>query len=360
MIQKIINQHRIKFNTLHELFDNKYNKSKYKNSTIDIHIDLHSILSDLYKDSNYSESNYLEDKNSMIISSCIVNLAAHYRLFFHSRYKMNTKIYLYFANKKSRNNSEYYQSYGYKFFDKYSEDNAEFLPVNNEVSNNLKLTQVIFEYIPFVYYIDCGNIEPLIACNHMIKNSNNNSIILTKDEYWYQSVGYNSNTEILRLKRDDSYIINSDNIYKVLLKGKSYQAKYISESFLSVIQSFTGVKSRDIKSIKKYGYSTIIKILDQAVNKDYIPNRYVHIESILDEIYTGDKKEDLISIFNAIDIKIQLEELSKAQKTHLSDQIKDRYNKRDLVALNSKYYTGEDSLMLEELFRGITKPPLKW
>ena len=113
MISQLLNMHKIKFPILDSLFANiELPKS------LDIHIDLHSILTDLYKSYNYMDTALLDKENGIAISSCIINIAAHYRLYFYSRYKIATRIYFYFCNNKPKNNSVYIPEYGHKFFDK--------------------------------------------------------------------------------------------------------------------------------------------------------------------------------------------------------------------------------------------------
>jgi len=355
MLSKLINIHKIKFSILENILAD-YNK---KNKVINIHIDLHTILSSLYKLENYNETNWFKN-STVIISSCILNIAAHYRLFFHSRYGISTRIFLYYTNTRPRNNTEYCPEYGYRFFDKYSIKNEKFKPVNMEVSNNLKLVKTIAEYIPDLYYIDCRNIEPLIAIGYLSIKYPQNNIVITKDELLYQLVNL-SKTKILKSKRDESYIISKDNVYEVLIGKSSYVPEHISPELLSVIYSFSGIKSRDVKGLKGYGYAKTIKILDLAIKKELIPNTHTHIKNILDEIYTGKDKELLINNFKAIDLHYQSNELTLAQKELINGYLTTKYNKKDLLALNNIHYTGDNSIMLEELYRGTDKlDTFKW
>lgn len=348
MIHKLINMHRIKFNILKEVL------ACYKSEpVVNIHIDLHSVLAEIYKDRNHFETSGLSDSQGMTISSCIINLAAHYRLFFQSNYNTSTRIFFYFAKRQPRNNAEYIPTYGQKFFDKYSETNVDFITTNHEVLDNLELCRTIMPYIPGVFYIDCDNIEPVVAAAHHILRYNEPHLVITKDEYWFQLVNVTPDTRVLRLKRDASYLVDRSNVYQTLLSKSQFRPQFVSPELLSVVYSFTGVKSRDIRGITGYGYSKILKVLDQAVNRNQIKNSYTHIKNILDEIYNGPEEDLLMDIFRAIDLRYQLNELTLGQKEIINDCIINRYNRKDLLALNNKYYTGEESLMLEELFRGI-------
>jgi hypothetical protein len=356
VIHKLINMHKVKFNVLKEVLT-PYAERKIVN----IHIDLHSILGELYKIENYGESNWLEDDNSMAISSCIINMAAHYRLFFHNHFKASVRIFFYFANSRPRNNVEYLSSYGYKFFDKYSLSNEEFSAVNAEVSTNLKLCKTIMEYLPGVYYIDCKNIEPIVAASHIMMKYPEPNLVLTKDEYWFQCVNILSPTSVLRLKRDESFLVDVTNVYEMLLKKVAFRPKFLLSDSLSVVYAFGGVKSRDVRGLTGYGYAKIAKILDMAIDRHLIQPTYTNIKNILDEIYSGKQTEELIVTFKAVDLRFQLNELTTAQKESLNDCLTFRYNRKDLLALNQKHYTGDNSLMLEELFRGTERiDNFKW
>lgn len=356
MIEKIINTNRIKFTVLDDLFSNRLKDFK----SISIHIDLHSVLESLYDSRNYEETNWLNEKTNTVITSCIINLCSHYRLYF-GKNRIPTKIYMYFGSEKPRNNSNYLAEYGYKFFDKYSKDNEDFKPVNKEVYFSLRLIKIIATYLPGIYFIDCGNIEPMIACSYMImKELDKLNLVLSKDLLWYQTVSL-SNTEVLRLKRDDSYVITKENVIDILLKNSVYKKKFVNHELLSIIYSFAGIKTRDIKGLSGYGYTKIIKILDLAIERGIIRSKYTHIKNIIDEIYTGNQSKYLIDAFRAIDLTFQLNNLTSAQKQSLQDCIKDKYNKRDLLKLNQMVFTGENSLMIEELFKyASTKSTFKW
>jgi hypothetical protein len=356
MIHKLINIHRVKFNVLKEIL-----KPFQNHKIVNIHVDLHTILAELYKTENYGETNWLEDDNSMVISSCIINLAAHYRLFFQSNYNASVRIFFYFANTRPRNNTDQLAEYGYKFFDKYSIDNTDHSAVNIEVNTNIELCKTIMEYIPAVSFIDCRNIEPIVAAAHMMTKFPEPNLVLTKDDYWYQLINITSPTLVLRLKRDESHLVTVDNVYETLMKKIVYRPKFIPAELLSIIYTFGGVKSRDVHGLTGYGHAKIAKLLDMALDRHLIEPKYTHIKNILDQIYSGDQTELLISTFRAIDLNYQLNELTLAQKEILNNCITYKYNKKDLLALNQQHYVGENSLMLEELFRGTSQlDTFKW
>ena len=347
MIEKIVNMNRIKFAVLDELFKDKFTK---KDKSVSVHIDLHTILEPLYDSKNYEETNWLNDKTNTVITSCIINLCAHYRLYF-GKNKLASKIYMYFGSDKPRNNSEYYDEYGYKFFDKYSKDNEDFKPINKEIYFSIKLIKTIIAYIPGVYYIDCKNIEPMNACSYMVTNDPADyNLVITKDSLWFQAISL-SNTEVLRLKRDESFIISRENIVDILLKDAAYENQFVNYELLSVIYSFAGLKSRDIKGLSGYGYAKIVKILDLAIERGLLRAKYTHIKNVIDEIYNGNQSDYLMNVFRAIDLTFQLNDLTTAQKTTLTDCVVDKFNKRDLLRLNEIVFTGENSLMLDELFK---------
>ena len=238
----------------------------------------------------------------------------------------------------------------------------KYKPVNVEVASNLKLVKLITEYIPDVFYIRCKNVDPVIGIGHIINTYDNKNLIITKDELLYQLINMNKTT-ILVPKRDESYIIDKNNIYSILLAKKSYTVTTLLPELLSVVYSFSGMKSRDVRGLTGYGYYKIAKILDIAAQKDIINNKYTHIKNILDDIYTGTNENSklLINNFKAIDLAYQLNELTIAQKEILNNCITTKYNKKDLLSLNNTYYTNDNSIMLEELFKGTTKlDTFKW
>jgi hypothetical protein len=299
---------------------------------------------------------WLDDDEDMVISSCIINLAAHYRLFFQSNYNTSTRIFLYFGNQAPRNQTSYMPDYGHKFFGKYGDNNAEYYTTNTAIARNLKLCEIIVPYITGVYYIPTGNVEPVVAASYMmVKYPNTPDLVITKDEHWFQLVNVDRDVNILRLQRDESCLICQDNVYDYLLGRNTFRPSYVPPEMLSTVSTFAGVKSRDITGLQGYGFAKSLKLLDSAINRNLIAPKRTNIRNILDDIYNGPDQELLINTFKAIDLQFQLNELTLAQKEALSDNIRDRYNRKDLIDLNNQYYTGEDSLMLEELSRGINR-----
>ena len=84
-ISQIINYSYVKYDRLSELINLEYKGSN--SSNINIFIDLYSILKPLYS-ANIIIDDYTE------ITSCIINMCAHYRYFFRSRYNVESRIYL--------------------------------------------------------------------------------------------------------------------------------------------------------------------------------------------------------------------------------------------------------------------------
>lgn len=365
MIGKIINMHKIRYSRLDELFSQidsniSLTEKRFKD-VVDIHIDLHGVLEALYTSSNYAETNWQDVSNVDLVAS-IVNLTAHYRQYFFNK-KYFTRIFVYFGNQKPRNNSEYSILYGYKYFDKYSKDNEDYKPVNQTVRDALKLVKPILTYVPYIHYIPTKNIEPMIACAYNItRSSGHRHVVLSKDLNWYQLLSF-KNTAILRAKKirnretdetiDDSFLLTRETLYPTLLKNTSYEVQHIPVEMLSILYSFAGLKSRDIKGLAGYGYAKIAKVLDLAINRGLIQAKYTNIKNVLDEIYSGKNEAELISFFRAIDMQFQLNCLTSSQKKIIKDSIVDRYNKRDLKALNTVMFTGDNTLMLDEIFRGI-------
>ena len=101
-IESILLGYYIKYINLEELTANTIVVSEFANSdNIDIYIDLYDMLKNLYSIDIYSNKQF-------IIVSSVINLVAHMREFYWSRYRVNIRIYLVYGSEESNNHKQFY------------------------------------------------------------------------------------------------------------------------------------------------------------------------------------------------------------------------------------------------------------
>lgn len=293
---------------------------------IDIfHIDLNTILETLFKIKNIFDdgSSYL-----FTIASSIINLVAHFRSYFVKK-QNNTTIYLYYSHGKVDNKN-----------------------LSDNIDDTLSLLSVIVKYIPKVYLIDDKKTDIKLCMNYLIKEDKIN-YIFTKNKIFFQFVNI-KNTFILRPARDDSYIINSKNLYNKLANN---DVKYtVSSKLLTAILSFTGVNQ--YKGVKGMGIKKVLKMFQKSIDKNIIVNDYyLNISDLLYDLSCNKETCKIVKdIFEKIDVNLlNVITRNNPYEIEIQNSLVDKFSKKDLQELNTKYFTGFNSLMLQELLLEPTK-----
>ena len=85
-IESILYGNYIKYDKMSELVESNFKGST--STTVNIFIDIYSMFRNVHM------SDSLNSNNQLILSSSIINLCAHIRHFFRSRYKVESNIYI--------------------------------------------------------------------------------------------------------------------------------------------------------------------------------------------------------------------------------------------------------------------------
>lgn len=333
----IFNLFKIKFTKLDELL-NKYGEGINPNSKINLFINLEPIIRKLSA-SNIEE--YLKvrthEKSYEMIAN-IINLAAHYRLFF-TKNKLYSNIYLYLGYPFNAPylNREINPNYRKDYSHKYTKDDRNFV-LSNTLDSVLSLTKIILDYVMGVHLITSDSIEPSLIPDIITGMNKNNNInfILSNDRYDYQYV--NSDFRILRAKQNDSYLINKDNVIEILKQEEKISNNItVSNNFLTFILSLLGDKHRGIGKLRGIGLAAILKMLDKAIKEELIGANAYSI-NVLERIVKDDYLALLRSNFLCTDIRSQAMRLNIRTIHAIADQIVDKFDNVALKRLNDEYF----------------------
>lgn len=305
-IRKTLGIYKLKFSYLDEILED----SEYNN----VYINIDSIIKTLYK-----LSKIIDDKENyaITISSSIINIVAHYKLYFVKK-KQFPKFYLF----KSKDNT------GALF------DNL--IDVDN-------LLKIIFKYVPNVYYIRCSN-DIDASIYHFIQNNDNN-IILSKSSLDLQLVS--PNTQLLWLKRDESLLYNIYNLYDYYCEVENSNIPY---QLFSILLSISGVKDV-VSGVKKIGKKRGCKLLESYIEMGAMSTHYDNIKDFISdaEISNSSINSILIRNYEQLDTILKYSKFTSSDKKKLDNYIVDKFSFKDIKELNIKYFTGDDSIMLDEL-----------
>ena len=224
--------------------------------------------------------------------------------------------------------------------------------LSDNIDDTLSLLSVIVKYIPKVYLIDDKKTDIKLCMNYLIKEDKIN-YIFTKNKIFFQFVNI-KNTFILRPARDDSYIINSKNLYNKLANN---DVKYtVSSKLLTAILSFTGVNQ--YKGVKGMGIKKVLKMFQKSIDKNIIVNDYyLNISDLLYDLSCSKETCKIVKdIFEKIDVNLlNVITRNNPYEIEIQNSLVDKFSKKDLQELNTKYFTGFNSLMLQELLLEPTK-----
>lgn len=341
----IFNLFKIKYTKLDELLT-KHCTTLKPNSNINLFINFESLMKKLYNSNIMEYLKVCKNKEEEIISN-IINLAAHYRLFF-SKNKIYSKIYFYmgFPFKSHYKNKLINPDYRKLYNEKYSKGNEIFV-FSELLNNTIPIVKIIFEYIEGVYFINSNLIEPSLIPYIITKDSMNNTfnLILSKEKYDYQYV--NKDFYLLNPKQENSYIIDSQNIIEnVKIDNKVYNDLTVSSKYLSFILSLLGDKYRNIEKIKSIGLSGVIKSINKAIEQNKIGENVFNI-NILSNIIKEEYRKDLLNNFYCTDIDTQYSMLNIKDIYSITEQLIDKFDNVQLKKLNDQYFINSPIYLME-------------
>ena len=336
VVDPLFNMHKIRFNILDELVS-KNCSNITDGSKINIFINFEMILASLYNPDTEKYLRMSRVDKVMEFTSNIINLAAHYRLFF-AKHKLFSRVFIYLgypfdAPFKNRNINP---SYRYCYKNKY-ENNVHNFSTHDILTESITQARIIMEYINNVYFITSDIIEPSII-PHILNTDDTTehiNFIVTKDTYDYQYA--NSGFYILRPKKDDSYLLSSENIIDVMKQENNIKTEgTIDSNYIPFILSLLGSRKRNIEKIKGLGFGRLFITLKKAVDKGVLPPN-VYSATILADLLKEDIRPELLNNYYCTDILTQYKMLNYRDKHLITSQVVDKFDNDGLMKMNDMY-----------------------
>lgn len=314
LIEQIICSNYIKYDKLTSIINTVFAGSNKEN--INIYIDLYSIFSKLYSN-NY----FIQDYST--ITSCVINMCAHYREFFKTRYQCTTSFYIIYSDNIPYVNNQLVPSYNRKYKDTITNNSK----IYEMIRSNCALLETICPYLPDIYYLETSFEAGTMIFDIMSKYDQKDEkvhIIISKDVYLYQLVLYKPDTVILRPKKykseDLSYYIDKNNIMIEYYKYRKWKEKpnlYLFPENLLYIMALTSFPERNIKA--KYSISQLMKYL--TLSDGY-------------SLIKGNK--ELEHRYNGIDLKFQ--HIIFMSNPDSKYTLKSLYDIGGIQEINNKYF----------------------
>lgn len=334
-LEQIFNANYIQYDRLIVLTNNAFKGSNSNN--INIYIDLYSMIKPLYRD-NY----IIEDYSAL--TSCIINIVAHYRAFFRTRYNVESKFYLIYSKNCPYINKQFVQDYNAK--------NEYMMSVNNQkeemIVNALELVKILAPYLPEVYYVTTEFEAGVIMKELILRDNITPHLIITKDKYLYQLPSKHDNCIIYRpMKKDGidySYYINKENVLMTYLAERKIKDRNsyikISGEIMPLLFTLNTLPERNIKSILN-----ITTFLSSVLNTISCGGKIKDLESFViyynSSMFTKTRLNYsmVTNRFKAIDLDFQHSiYIETSEYQNLDKCIIDLFDPETVRYINDKYF----------------------
>lgn len=353
VIEPVINFHKVKYDHLTQLIRD----SKMEGSKINIFINLDCILDLFYTEKMIPLVSSLRHHENIILTAEIINLIAHYRHFFWSRFRASSKFYFYSCTEVPRWQSSKNSDYMCFFNIKKDEDHLLYGAVNQVFNSNLRLVNLISTYVKGAYYIESNGLEPSVIPYYLIKNvakKDECNLILTADKMEYDLTNLD-NTFILRARGNKSKIIGRADILDHKFKNVKYRPKNnFSPDLYPLIYAIDGYNKRNIGKVKGITFVKGMKMLDELIDKKVIRNgrngtlHYDMFEDYLNE----DQFCTLEKNYKCTNLDYAYKMIKHIDEIRIQDCLIDKYDNISIMNLNAQYFQG-NNIQLVELCEGI-------
>ncbi len=282
-LEQYLYRNFIKYDKLIQIVNEAFTGSNA--TSVNIFIDLYSITKSLYYKSN---TIIIEDYSAL--TSCVINLCAHLRDFFRTRYSVKSKIYI--ISSRNCSNKNIWPDYNRNM----EETMYAAQSIDEMIINNINLLDALCPYLHDIFFIS-GSYETgvymydIICKNELTKNYNPN-IIITKDSYNYQLIPMRDHNVVFRPKKKDgedvSYFLNKENMMErfIIIDRSTMIANKLDldSGLFTLLLTLSRVPERNLKSI--FNVTKAIDIISEAVKNFRIVNGYnSNLEMIWNAIY---------------------------------------------------------------------------
>lgn len=336
-INQLIGSYYIRYDRLYELITYYYQGSNAEE--IELYIDISPLARQLLNGLN-------TEKDSLVITSSVINMCAHYRSFFKTRFGVHARIYIVMSSMITPLNTKFVLGYSNRPATVYDNNTLDIF------NKAVDLISLLCKYINDVYFIQTPHEAAvgIIECIDAVA-SQNPTIILTKDIYDYQLVNV-PNTIILRPSKanniDASYIIDGSNVIDAYIqKRKVKQIQHnVNSGLYSFVLSTTRLPERNVKALKSV--PSVIKALNIAIDNKLIINGYNTdvgylvkiLNNDIDEKFRLDIDPSVVSCrFSAIDVFSQFNALIASKLMISNRELVNLYDPEALKEINDDYFS---------------------
>jgi hypothetical protein len=354
-IGPILGQKKTKFEVL-----DKIDFGISDENSINIFIDVKSVIGQLFRDENINFTEHLKNSERLLVSSELINIAAHYRYYFFNRYNVYSNIVLFHSHQISSRCRDIIPEYKTDYEHRHCSD--EFVEVRRYVETNIGIVEEILKRVPHVYFVNTKDVEPnAVPLFLMYKDffKGNKTFIFSNEENNLQYLNFGAS--VFQIKGDKSVLIDSDsrNALKVLTKDNKIckEINFDSELILPIL-SIAGNKKLDISGIPNYGFIKAIKYLKKLVeDKNFVISEAYRtnsfIESISKEKLSDEDIETIKRNMSVFSVLENAKQMTESQRISIIQQIEDIPDIEAVYDANELHFNRKgSSINVNYLFAG--------
>lgn len=343
ILQGVIYGYCVKYTRLARLINANFIGSTA--TTIDIFVDVRDICSRVL---SFMRMKQMQPNNRFFIAGGIINLCAHYREFFRSRYNTTSRFWL--IDAESVNN----HTMIYKDYTLSPLNDDDICP--NIIAENIMILNTITPYLPDITMINANgfdigvNVLDIISKEQVFGNDNPR-IILSKDRSALQIADSIVNTFVLRpIKKasDDKSVLYGLQMaipeYVSREFNKGYPIMPIPAGLCSVLMALTRNSSRHIPS--KLRIDTALRKLSPLAQPNQTlgtQTQYPHvwdIKALLTQLGVDSDPFEIELRYKAIDIPIMYEAFKVHPVNTIYTSIVNLYAPEEVKKINEQYFKG--------------------
>ena len=271
-LESLLLGYYIKYDRLLEMA----NASLYniEEDVIDVYVDIYDMLKPMYTTEVFANKQYL-------VTSSVINLAAHIRGYFWSRHRLNTRIFLVYGENTTISHTQFWPSFGV-------DDHTSMLGFDRNysvISSQLEMVKILCAYIPEVYFVHKQSDFSMFVHDNITRTKLNHpkrySIIISKSKYTYQLTAHSENTFVYRPKKynkeDTSFVVSSGNLYKSLYSNISRDKTLelfplVNPKLVGAVLAMTGMGSFNLQTM--INVSVAFRLINEAISSGRIMNDY--------------------------------------------------------------------------------------
>lgn len=206
-VEQVVCASYVRYEKLQSLVYNTFSNTSIAQATkLNVFVDLYSVMKSIFSEHGHTD---LSKGNYTDLTSCLINLCAHYRNFFRTL-GVYTRFFLIFSLNTGDFYTKFIQNYNMAFKQK-----SEVKLFKDMVGANFQLLDIITPYIPDVHFIHSDeNYESTVIMSYIINNYSEGcpNLIISRDLYPLQLCTTHPYTSYLypikRYGQDDSIMVS--------------------------------------------------------------------------------------------------------------------------------------------------------